>query len=66
MVERQGQLASRMARVAGRIETAAQVDGLLELGCSVGQGWLFAPSMSDADLASYLAKRSGGSAPEPR
>jgi diguanylate cyclase (GGDEF)-like protein len=42
--------------IAEGIETAAQVDGLLELGCSAGQGWLFAPSMSDAELASYLAK----------
>ena len=42
--------------IAEGIERAAQVDGLLELGCGVGQGWLFAPSMSGEDLASFLAK----------
>ena len=43
-----------IATVAEGVETEAQADALRELGCDVFQGFLFAPPLSEADLAAYL------------
>jgi EAL domain-containing protein (putative c-di-GMP-specific phosphodiesterase class I) len=40
--------------VAEGIETRAQLESLRRLGFQLGQGFLFAGPMQDADLATYL------------
>ena len=47
-----------IATVAEGGETVAQAQALRKLGCDVFQGFLFAPPLSEADLAAYLT--SGG------
>ncbi len=43
--------------VAEGIERRSQVDDLLKLDCSLGQGWLFARPMSGDELAELVADR---------
>jgi EAL domain-containing protein (putative c-di-GMP-specific phosphodiesterase class I) len=40
--------------VAEGIETAQQFAELRRLGCELGQGYLFAPPLSSADMADVL------------
>ncbi len=41
------------------IETERQRRFLAEAGCSIGQGWLFAPAMSAASTTQWLARYQG-------
>ena len=50
--------------VAEGIETRAQLVALQEVGCPFGQGYLFAPPLSAADLTTYL--RHPAAVPQPR
>lgn len=43
--------------VAEGIETAEQLAAVLELGCTTGQGWLFAKAMPADDVAGWLRNR---------
>jgi EAL domain-containing protein (putative c-di-GMP-specific phosphodiesterase class I) len=43
--------------VAEGIETAAQRDGLLELGCDAGQGWLWTGPQELDKFRAWLAER---------
>ena len=44
--------------VAEGVESEQQRQSLLELGCSRGQGWLFAPAMSANDFETWQRRRS--------
>ncbi len=44
--------------VAEGIETEAQRELLTKFGCTTGQGFLFSPALTQADMARYLAMRS--------
>jgi PAS domain S-box-containing protein len=46
-----------LTTVAEGIETAAQADMLIRLGCDVGQGWLYGPPVPPNDLAGFLSAR---------
>jgi EAL domain-containing protein (putative c-di-GMP-specific phosphodiesterase class I) len=46
-----------MTTVAEGIETAEQLQVLEELGCDLGQGWLFAPAQPPGDAAALMGKR---------
>ncbi len=48
----------RMAVTAEGIETEAQRDALLALGCDEGQGWLYARPLEEAALLAWLANAS--------
>jgi EAL domain-containing protein (putative c-di-GMP-specific phosphodiesterase class I) len=70
---RTGQIAQALVRfgrdldlhvVAEGIETVEQLDALRAAGCSFGQGYLFAPPLSAADLTGYLSHPVG--IPQPR
>ena len=43
-----------LVAVAEGVETAAQRDALLDLGCAFGQGFLYSPALPAADVADYL------------
>jgi EAL domain-containing protein (putative c-di-GMP-specific phosphodiesterase class I) len=45
----------RMQVTAEGIETEAQRDALLALGCDEGQGWLYAKALEEAALLDWLA-----------
>ena len=45
--------------VAEGIETERQRRFLADAGCSIGQGWLFAPAMSAASTVQWLARQQG-------
>src|SRR6185437_268549 len=47
-----------LTTVAEGIETTAQADMLVRLGCDIGQGWLYGPPVPPADLASFLSTQS--------
>ena len=57
--------------VAEGIETQAQLDQLLKLGCGMGQGFLFSKPLPAGQVEGFLAAssarawRSLGSAPSP-
>jgi diguanylate cyclase (GGDEF)-like protein/PAS domain S-box-containing protein len=44
-----------MTMIAEGIETKAQLDRLLDLGCELGQGFLFSPAVPADDVAAMLA-----------
>jgi len=44
----------RVSTVAEGIEDAAQLRALREMGCDLGQGFLFGRPMSAADFESYI------------
>ncbi|HUS14605.1 MAG TPA: EAL domain-containing protein [Chloroflexia bacterium] len=46
-----------MDTVAEGVETAAQRDHLQTLGCTYGQGWLFAPALTPLEATALLARR---------
>jgi diguanylate cyclase (GGDEF)-like protein len=46
-----------MRVIAEGVETAAQRDALLGMGCHQGQGWLFSPALQAAELEAWLAKK---------
>ncbi|MEO8735018.1 MAG: EAL domain-containing protein [Edaphobacter sp.] len=46
-----------LTTVAEGIETDAQADMLLRLGCDLGQGWLYGPPVSASDLPSFLLSK---------
>lgn len=46
-----------MTTVAEGIETPDQLDALRELGCDLGQGWLFAPAQPPGDAAALMGER---------
>ncbi|MBP6901516.1 MAG: EAL domain-containing protein [Burkholderiaceae bacterium] len=46
-----------LAVIAEGVETEAQRQALLELGCPEGQGWLWAPAMEGQLLLEWLASR---------
>jgi PAS domain S-box-containing protein len=46
-----------LTTVAEGIETKAQADMLLWLGCDLGQGWLYGPPVPACDLPSFLSSR---------
>ncbi len=46
-----------LVAIAEGIETSAQVDRLIELGCDFGQGHLFAPPVGAVAAAAFLRKR---------
>lgn len=48
----------RMEVTAEGIETEAQRDALLALGCDEGQGWLYARPLEEAALLAWLANAS--------
>jgi EAL domain-containing protein (putative c-di-GMP-specific phosphodiesterase class I) len=48
--------------VAEGIEQAHQADALQALGCTVGQGWLYAPALAPAAVEERLAAQVGASA----
>jgi len=50
----------RLDVVAEGIEFREQSQTLLELGCEVGQGYLFARPMPADDIADFIASRAGG------
>jgi EAL domain-containing protein (putative c-di-GMP-specific phosphodiesterase class I) len=50
--------------VAEGIETRAQLVALQEAGCPFGQGFLFAPPLTAADLTAYLSRPAA--VPQPR
>jgi diguanylate cyclase (GGDEF)-like protein len=52
--------------VAEGVETTAQLQALRELGCDLGQGYLWAPALGEAELAVWLASRRGEAIPTPR
>ena len=39
------------------VETAAQEQQLLQLGCDEGQGWLYSPAIPEADLEQWMSQR---------
>jgi diguanylate cyclase (GGDEF)-like protein len=47
----------RLDTVAEGIETEAQREKLIELGCALGQGFLFAPSLSAENLSALMRLR---------
>lgn len=47
-----------LTTVAEGIETTAQADMLLRLGCDIGQGWLYGPPVPPTDLAGFLSTQS--------
>lgn len=47
-----------LTTVAEGIETTAQADMLVRLGCDIRQGWLYGPPVPPADLASFLSTQS--------
>lgn len=47
-----------LTTVAEGIETKAQAEMLLRLGCDIGQGWLYGPPVPPEDLASFLSTQS--------
>ncbi len=57
----------RMMAIAEGIETPAQRDRLLALGCEYGQGYLIAPPLPEARAAEWLtANRGAAAAPSPK
>ncbi len=56
--------ALRLTTVAEGVETTAQSAALLAMGCDLGQGFLFAPPLPEADLDAYL-REAGGNVVEP-
>jgi diguanylate cyclase (GGDEF)-like protein len=44
--------------IAEGIETAGQLAALRDLGCTLGQGWLFAKAMPGRDFARLISRRS--------
>jgi diguanylate cyclase (GGDEF)-like protein len=51
--------------VAEGVETRAQADELLALGCNTGQGWLFARAMAPDEVVAHIAA-TRGAAGRPR
>src|SRR5690606_27995813 len=45
-----------MAVVAEGVETAEQCEALIEIGCQLGQGFLFAPALSATELEAFMAE----------
>lgn len=46
-----------LTTVAEVVETKAQADMLLRLGCDRGQGWLYGPPIPSSDMPSFLSTR---------
>ena len=46
-----------MRVLAEGIEVAAQWQTLVDMGCSEGQGWLYAPALPVAELLPWLRGR---------
>ncbi|RUP25156.1 MAG: EAL domain-containing protein [Curvibacter sp.] len=51
-----------MAVIAEGVEDQATADKLLELGCELGQGWLWSPALAADDYAAYV-RQQGRAAP---
>ncbi|WP_299644350.1 EAL domain-containing protein [uncultured Chloroflexus sp.] len=49
-----------MEVVAEGIETPEQFEQLKQLACSHGQGWLFAPALSEAEAQALISNMNGG------
>jgi EAL domain-containing protein (putative c-di-GMP-specific phosphodiesterase class I) len=45
-----------MTMLAEGIETKAQLERLLLLGCELGQGFLFSPAVPDVEIATMLSR----------
>lgn len=46
--------------IAEGIERRSQVDALLSMECTLGQGWLLGKALSEEDLYAFLERRAGG------
>ena len=55
-----------MSLTAEGVETEAQCDHLRELGCTRGQGYLFARPLPARAMAAFLAEHGGAGAAKPR
>ncbi|HWD09529.1 MAG TPA: EAL domain-containing protein [Actinomycetota bacterium] len=55
----------KLTTIAEGIETRAQADGLVELGCPLGQGYWFARPMPEAEFQRFLDHRAGPTLPLP-
>lgn len=47
-----------LVTVAEGVETTAQAKALSEMGCDVGQGWLFSPALPAESIAAFLSTES--------
>jgi EAL domain-containing protein (putative c-di-GMP-specific phosphodiesterase class I) len=56
--------AMHLATVAEGIETSNQLELLRDMGCELGQGFLFARPMPAADLEDHLCAQAEGAASE--
>jgi diguanylate cyclase (GGDEF)-like protein/PAS domain S-box-containing protein len=54
----------KLTSVAEGVETADQLNYLLEIGCDAGQGYLFSPARSAAEITPLLALKASGAAKE--
>ena len=57
--------ALRLRTVAEGIESSDQADLLRDMGCDLGQGYYFAPPLTEADLDAYLAEAGGRAIEDP-
>jgi EAL domain-containing protein (putative c-di-GMP-specific phosphodiesterase class I) len=46
--------------VAEGVETVGQAERLMQLGCTIGQGYLYCRPINADDLERWLARRLGG------
>jgi diguanylate cyclase (GGDEF)-like protein len=54
----------KLTSVAEGVETADQLNFLLEIGCDAGQGYLFSPARSAAEITPLLGVKGSGEAKE--
>ena len=57
--------AVRLEAAAEGVETQAQLDHLLQMGCDVAQGFLLSPPISEAEFGQLWRQRSGAIANWP-